>query len=315
MTSKCEFVSAHASEFAVKQLCETVKLNPVSYYRSLKSVAVEAEADAESVEQVFWQHSRRYGSRRIHAELSAAGASIGRHRVRRLMRERGLRAIAPKSFVPRTTLSRHTLGYSENLLLKLKLPPTQMRRVLVSDITYLPLSSGEWGYLVTWMDLFSRRILGWAVGEKMDEALLLSATRMMLRRHRLAKNAILHSDRGGQYAGKRFRSLLLGNKLRQSMSRAGETYDNAFAESLFSRYKAELLESGAFTNIEEAELETFNYIEGYYNRIRRHSSLGYLSPEDYEKKCAAERDEKLGKKFDKEKEKGIRVKEYSCNTI
>ncbi len=99
------------------------------------------------------------------------------------------------------------------------------------------------------------------------------------------------------------------------MSRAGETWDNAFAESLFSRYKAELLESGAFTDIEEAEAETFNYIEGYYNRIRRHSSLGYSSPEDYEKKCATERDEKLSQKFDKGKVKGIRVKEYSCNTI
>ena len=231
------------------------------------------------------------------------------------MRESGLRAIQPKSFVPRTTDSRHTLGYSENLLLKIKLPPPQMRRVIVSDITYLPLQSGEWGYLVTWMDLFSRRILGWAVGARMDEALLLQATKMMLRRHRLTKKTIVHSDRGGQYAGKRFRSLLLGHKLRQSMSRAGETYDNAFAESLFSRYKAELLESGAFNNIEEAELETFNYIEGYYNRIRRHSSLGYLSPEDYEKKSAVERDEKLAKKFDKGKVKGIKVKEHSCNII
>jgi len=315
VTSKCEFVREHATEFGVGVLCETVKLSPVSYYRSLKLVATEPEVGVELVEQVFWRHSRRYGSRRIHAELSAAGVSIGRHRVRRIMRELGLRAIQPKSFVPRTTNSRHTLGYNENMLLKMKLPPREMRRVIVSDITYLPLQSGKWGYLVTWMDLCSRRILGWAVGEKMDEALLLSATRVMLRRHRLAKKAILHSDRGGQYAGKRFRSLLLGNKLRQSMSRAGETYDNAFAESLFSRYKAELLESGAFTNIEEAELETFNYIEGYYNRIRRHSSLGYLSPEDYEKKCAAERDEKLAKKFDKRKVKGIKVKEHSCNTI
>lgn len=302
MTVKCEFVREYAAQFGVGRLCETLKLSPVTYYRSLKSVAVALQADAESVKQVFWRHSRRYGSRRIHAELLAAGVLIGRHRVRRMMRESGLRAIQPKSFVPRTTDSRHTLGYSENLLLKIKLPPPQMRRVIVSDITYLPLQSGEWGSLVTWMDLFSRRILGWAVGARMDEALLLQATRMMLRRHRLTKKTIVHSDRGGQYAGKRFRSLLLGHKLRQSMSRAGETSDNAFAESLFSRYKAELLESGAFTNIEEAELETFNYIEGYYNRIRRHSSLGYLSPEDYEKKRAAERDEKLGKKFDKGKE-------------
>lgn len=149
------------------------------------------------------------------------------------------------------------------------------------------------------MDLFSRRILGWAVGARMDEKLLLSATRMMLGRHKPGTNAILHSDRGGQYAGKQFRNLLLTNKLRQSMSRAGETYDNAFAESLFSRYKAELLENGAFSNIEEAEMETFSYIEGYYNRIRRHSGLGYLSPEEYEKQKAAERNKEPGGKLTK----------------
>ena len=303
MKAKCEFVRENSGEFSIKQLCQAVKLSAVSYYRSLnraRNSKSKEDQIAKLVEEVFSQHRRRYGLRPIHAELRARGVKVGRHRVRRLMRQKQLRAIQPKSFVPRTTESRHKLGYSENLLLNMQLPPPQMRTIIVSGITYLSLESGEWGYLVTWMDLFSRRILGWAIRERMDEELLLRATRMMLKHHRLAKRAILHSDRGGQYAGKRYRSLLAGQKLRQSMSRAGETYDNAYAESLFSRYKAELLESESFSSIEEAELETFNYIEGYYNRIRRHSSLGYLSPEEYEKKKAAERDEKLSKRFDKE---------------
>jgi transposase InsO family protein len=303
MKAKCEFVRENSGDFSIKQLCQAVKLSAVSYYRSLnraRNSKSKEDQIAKLVEEVFSQHRRRYGLRPIHAELRARGVKVGRHRVRRLMRQKQLRAIQPKSFVPRTTESRHKLGYSENLLLNMQLPPPQMRTIIVSGITYLSLESGEWGYLVTWMDLFSRRILGWAIRERMDEELLLRATRMMLKHHRLAKRAILHSDRGGQYAGKRYRSLLAGQKLRQSMSRAGETYDNAYAESLFSRYKAELLESESFSSIEEAELETFNYIEGYYNRIRRHSSLGYLSPEEYEKKKAAERDEKLSKRFDKE---------------
>lgn len=291
--------------FAVRDLCQAVNLNRTSYYRLLErsggTVSAATAAAVAAVERVFWQHARRYGARRIHAELAASGIGIGRHRIRAIMRQQGLQAIAPKSFVPRTTDSRHKLGYSPNLLLEMKLPPELPRRVIVSDITYLPLVTDGWGYLITWMDLFSRRILGWAVGARMDEKLLLSATRMMLGRHKPGTKAILHSDRGGQYAGKQFRNLLLTNKLRQSMSRAGETYDNAFAESLFSRYKAELLENGAFSNIEEAEMETFSYIEGYYNRIRRHSGLGYLSPEEYEKQKAAERNKEPGGKLTKKK--------------
>jgi len=108
----------------------------------------------------FWEHDRQYGSRRIHAELQAAGVRIGRHRVRALMGRMGLRTIALKSFVPRTTQSRQSLGYIPNLLLEMKLLPQMPRRVIASDITYLPLASGAWGYLVTWLDLFSRRILG-----------------------------------------------------------------------------------------------------------------------------------------------------------
>ncbi len=231
------------------------------------------------------------------------------------MREQGLKAIQPKSFVPRTTDSRHTLGYSANLLKASELPPNKLRQVVVGDITYLPLQGGGFAYLATWMDLCSRKIVGWAVADHMEERLIIEAFAMVMRRQRLSAGAIVHSDRGGQYAGKRFRRLLQAARLRQSMSRAGETYDNAFAESLFSRYKAELLEGGVFPSVEEARLETFNYIDGYYNRIRRHSSLGYVSPEEYERRFVEERDEKLAETLDSTPTKGLKAEQLWCNTF
>lgn len=235
-----------------------------SYYRSLKPQASNSEEilSGQLVLEVFSRHARRYGSRRVEAELNAEGVGIGRHRIRRLMREQGLRAIQPKEFVPTTTNSRHGLGYSENLLLGMKLPPERPNEVIVGDITYLPLQDGSFAYLATWADLFSRLVLGWDVQDHMQEGLILVAFEKALRRRGQLREAIVHSDRGGQYASGHFRSLLKVAGCRQSMSRAEESYDNAYAESLFSRYKAELLEGGAFTDLEEARLETFNYIEG-----------------------------------------------------
>ncbi len=289
---RCRFIEQAAREFPVRQLCRVVAVNPVSYYRSLQVGTPSCEV-AEAVKAAFLRHSRRYGSRRIHAELQAEGFTVGRHRVRRSMREQGLCAIQPRSFVPRTTDSRHGLGYAENLLIGLELPPQKPNQVFVGDITYLPLQAGGFAYLATWTDLFSRLVVGWEVFEHMQEALIIAAFEKAWRRRVKLVGAIVHSDRGGQYAAGKFRRLLQQAGCRQSMSRAGESYDNAYAESLFSRYKAELLEGGAFADVEQARMETFNYIEGYYNRIRRHSSLGYLSPEDYARQFVAKRDEKL----------------------
>ncbi len=160
--------------------------------------------------------------------------------------------------------------------------PQAPNRVLVGDITYLPLAGDRWAYLATWQDLYSRFIAGWAVAETMTEELIITALKQAIGRRELERGCIVHSDRGGQYVGGEFRRLLQQHGLQQSMSRKGETYDNACAESLFSRYKAELLEGGAFQDVEEAQLETFNYVEGYYNQVRRHSSLGYRSPTEFE---------------------------------
>lgn len=282
-------------EFPRREVFRLLKVDKSSFYRwaklswsktdaLLKGRRLRKEKDMleEKIEEVFWRHGRKYGSRRIYFELQDEGYPAGRHRIRRVMRSAGLKAIQPRSFVPRTTNSRHSLGYSPNLLLEMRLPPDGPLKVIVGDITFVPLQNGKWAYLATWTDLFSRRILGWAIRDDMTENLIIEAFLMLLGRVKLPIGCIIHSDRGGQYGSKKFRQLLKLHGCRQSMSRAGETYDNAFAESLFSRYKAELLEGGSFADTEEARMETSQYIDGYYNPVRRHSSIGYKSPLAFE---------------------------------
>lgn len=197
------------------------------------------------------------------------------------MQAEDLRAIQPRSFVPRTTNSNHNGPFCANLLLEMDFP-TAPGKVLVGDITYIPLAGSEWGYLAAWMDLFSRKIKGWSVADNMGEELVHSALRKAISSNQLAAGSIIHSDRGGQYIGKAFRQTLANHQFRQSMSRPDDPYDNAFIESYWSRLKAELVENGVFHSLEDARIELFDYIECYYNRKRRHSSLGNISPEQFE---------------------------------
>jgi len=249
-----------------------------SYVLSRDQVALAAQ-----VKETFYLHRRRYGARRIAAELTARGSRVGRGAVRTMMRRQDLRAIAPRRFRPRTTDSRHTVEPSPNLLLDAAHVACGPREVLVGDITYLPLRSGRWGYLASWQDKFSKRVVGWAVEERMTEGLVLKAFERAVARGGVERGTIVHTDRGSQYVSNNFRALLAANGCRQSMSRRGNCWDNAQAESFFSRYKAELLEDGLFADVSQARSETFSYIEGYYNRLRRHSALGYKTPEEFER--------------------------------
>ncbi|MDQ3652242.1 MAG: IS3 family transposase [Acidobacteriota bacterium] len=235
------------------------------------------------VEQIFWAHRRRYGSRRICAELAAQGSSVGRFQVRSLMRRLELHAIAPRRFRPQTMDSRHSCQVSPNLLLDDKQMAQQPGEVIVGDITYLPMRSGKWSYLATWQDKFTRRIVGWAVAERMTEELVIKAFTRAVGSGSVKPSTIIHTDRGSQYVSKNFRHLLAAQQCRQSMSRRANCWDNAQAESLFSRYQAELLEDGVFEDTAQARSETFSYIEGYDNRVRRHSSLGYKTPAEFER--------------------------------
>lgn len=214
-------------------------------------------------------------------DLQEQGFQVGRHQLRKIMRTNQLQAIQPRSFVPRTTNSNHAGPYSPNLLLG-RPDPTRPGEVLVGDITYLALQGGEWAYMAGWLDLFSRKVSGWTVDDNMEEALVHSALQKAIGHNQLVKGSIIHSDRGGQYVGKAFRTTLRLHQFEQSMARADEVYDNAFIESYWSRLKAELVYQRVFRSVADAREQLFEYIELYYNRRRRHSSLGYVSPLQFE---------------------------------
>ena len=228
---------------------------------------------------IFHQHRRRYGTRRIVDELRDRGQACGRRRVAKLMKSQGLRAIQPKSFQPRSTESRHRLGYSPNLLLEAP-EATEINRLWVGDITYVPIQGRRFSYLAMLMDRYSRRIVGWHLAEDMTEALVLKAFTRAIRIRQPGPSLIHHTDRGGQYAGAEYRRVLRRAGMLQSMSRADNCYDNAFMESCFGSIKTEL-EMTEYENHRVAEHELTEYV-AYYNLDRKHSALGYLTPARFE---------------------------------
>jgi transposase InsO family protein len=284
------FINEGKGAYPIKLLCRVMNVSTSAFhaYVSGKSYMLSAAKTvlAKKVEAAFYLHRKRYGSRRITAELAAQGTPVGRFAVRSLMRQKRLQAISARRFVPRTTDSRHTLTPSANLLLDSQNAPHKPREVIVGDITYLPLQSGKWSYLASWQDKFTKRIVGWAVSNRMTDELVTSALEKAIQNRSVKRGTIIHTDQGSQYVSNNFRALLAETGCRQSMSRRGNCYDNATAESFFSRYKAELLEGGMFESVSQARSETFSYIEGYYNRVRRHSALGYKSPEEFEREIS-----------------------------
>lgn len=197
------------------------------------------------------------------------------------MREENLKAIQPRSFKPKTTDSKGTQP-APNLLAGIKLEECAPQKIIIGDITYIRLGGGKFCYLAVWQDKVTRRIIGWSLSLEVTQELVISALRKAIQKGLIKAGAVVHSDRGSQYASIAFRELLRRNGFRQSMSGKGNCYDNAQAESFFSRFKAELIEGGVFQDLEQARSEIFSYIEGYYNRARLHSSLGYKSPIEFE---------------------------------
>ncbi len=280
------FIQQVESQFPIQLLCEVFHISRSAYYayKAGKTYQMSHQQVYESAEvkKAFLLHKRRYGTRRLVTELQEMGLPLGRKKVRSFMKIGNLVAIQPKSFVPRTTDSRHGKRVAPNLLLE-TCAPVAPNLVWVGDITYLPLKQGKWAYLATWLDLFSRTIVGWQINNNMEEDLIINALQKAFDYRKPAPGLIVHSDRGGQYVATNFKKLLDKYDCKQSMSRADDPYDNAFAESFFSRLKAETLENGAFLSIEVAKTEVFDFIEMYYNRKRRHSALGNKSPLNFEK--------------------------------
>lgn len=271
--------------YTISELCHALGVSRSGYYAwQRRPVSRREKANQQLIESMTeihaHRHTRAYGSPRMTHALRAAGHQCSRNRVARLMRRQGLRARPRRAFRPRTTQADHAACPSPNLIAQAG-TPTAPGTQLVSDITYIPTREG-WLYLAIVMDVFSRRILGWKLAERMDASLVTDALERALRRQSISKQAIFHSDRGSQYTAGITRALLAHSGLRQSMSAAGDCYDNAFAESAFASIKSELLaDDPVFDSKAHATTAIFDYIETFYNRSRLHGSLGYLSPQTF----------------------------------
>lgn len=270
-------------EHAVETLCETLDVSRSGYYAWRRhEPSARARRDQELKAHIMEAHrlSRKvYGSPRVYRELVEAGVACGRHRVARLMRQEGLRGAQKRRFRPRTTDSRHNRPVHPNRLAD---RPAAARpdEVWVSDMTYIPTQEG-WLYVSAFMDLASRRIKGWSARDDLLTEGVAEAFRRAVAPRSPPPGLIVHSDRGTQYASAAFTKLLEAYQLEGSMSRPGNVYDNAAMESFWATMKTELPE-GVFQSKSKARLAIFDYIEGFYNRSRRHSSLGYLSPLAFE---------------------------------
>jgi transposase InsO family protein len=237
------------------------------------------QALATDIERIHIQSHETYGSPRIHQELQTQGQRVGRKRVARLMQELGIHADRPRRFVV-TTDSDHSLPVAENLLQQ-DFTAQEPNTRWVTDITYVPTEEGTL-YLSAVEDLFSRKIIGWSMDGHMEASLVLRALDMAVTNRELRPGLIHHSDRGSQYASHEYTDRLKELGIDISMSRRGNCYDNACVESFWARLKVEWLHPRCFRTKEEAKKAIFEYIEVFYNRVRRHSALGYLSPNDYE---------------------------------
>jgi len=281
------FVHAHAGEHAVRRLCRVLQVSRAGYYAWVKRPpSRRATADAALVTAIRAVHAghqglgRTYGSPRVHQELRAQGHRHGAKRIARVMREHGLRAIAVRQFRV-TTQSAHAHPVAPNVLQR-QFTVATPNRVWVGDLTYVRTRDG-WLYLAIVLDLASRRVVGWAMRHTMEHALVLEALAMAVRQRRPAPGLVHHTDRGAQYAASDYRACLAEHAMIASMSRPGDCWDNAVAESFFATLKRELGDGAAWRTRDEARTAIFRYIEGWYNRRRRHSTLGYRSPDEYER--------------------------------
>lgn len=270
-------------------MCDLLQVSRSGYYtyvQALEQPAKTARVDLTlHLRELFLVHKRRYGSPRLAVELKASGFSCCRNTVAKLMRREGLYALSRRKYRPQTTQSGHAWPVAENLLQQ-QFEAEGPNQVWLADLTYVPTDEG-WLYLSAVMDLYSRRIIGWKAADHLRAELAMGALGMAAKRRRPGPGLVHHSDRGVQYACGAYQSLLQDLQMTPSMSAKGNCYDNAPMESCIGTIKKECIQSRRFRTREEATQAVFEYIEGYYNTRRRHSSLGYLSPVEFEQtiKC------------------------------
>jgi transposase InsO family protein len=281
-------IQSLAAEHAVSMLCGLLSVSRSGYYdwrdRGPGPRQQEDARLAPQIEALFVKKRRTYGRVRLTHELQARGHACGQRRVRRLMRSQGLCARPRRRYRPQTTDSRHHHPIAPNLLAQRPVP-SRPNTVWVSDLTYLPTKAG-WLFLAVVLDLYSRRVVGWAFSHQLNTALALAALRMALVQRRPAPGLLHHSDRGCQYASDAYRAELAAHGLVASMSRTGNPYDNAVMESFYATLKTECLRPLPLTSPADTQAQVFDYLETFYNRERLHSALGYKSPVDFEQQLS-----------------------------
>lgn len=271
----------HADQFRISVMCRVLGVSRAGYYAWLKRKPSRGQLANQVLRRLIRllhkEHRSVYGYRRIHA-LVRKQQVVGKNRVARLMRQEGLAGVRRRRF-KRTTQSRHNLPVAPNLLAQDFTSPAPNRKWL-TDITFIPTVEG-WLYLAVVMDVYSRLIIGWSMASYLDDRLTRNALQMALARRQPGSDLLHHSDRGKQYASHAYLQLL-PHKVTRSMSRTGNVYDNSPMESFFASLKTELIHACRFQTRQEARSAIFDYIEIFYNRQRLHSSLGYLSPVQFE---------------------------------
>lgn len=275
-----------SQEHCIGDMCEAFEVSASGYYdwrKAQEQPCRRTQQDrqlAEAIVTIHRQNLETYGAPRIQMQLRQDGQRHGRNRIARLMREQNICGRQKKRFRIRTTDSHHDEPIAPNRLVKTA-PPQKPDRIWVADITYVATAQG-WVYVAAVLDLYSRRIVGWAVSQEINTVLVLAALKMALCHRQPPCGLIFHSDRGVQYASRDYRHALEAASLVASMSRKANCYDNAAMESFWSTLKLELIYRRRFENLAQVREAVFEYIETFYNRRRLHSALGYQSPEAFE---------------------------------
>jgi putative transposase len=282
------FIEGRRADYPVRVMCRLLEVSPAGYYawrsRPESSRSIANRELLANIKQVHRDSHGRYGSPRIHAELKTQGHGASRGRIERQMRCHGIRAIMAKPRRCRATDSGHNFPIAPNLLGR-NFSAAARNRIWLADITYIETGQG-WMYLAAVLDLYSRRIVGWAMTDHLRAELPMAALQMAIKAQRPGGGLIHHSDRGVQYASTDYRQMMQAAGFRASMSRRADCYDNAPMESFFHTLKTELVHHRQYATRAEAELDIFAYIEGFYNQTRRHSAIGYISPVEMELKSA-----------------------------
>ena len=281
-------IKKYSNHFPVRKMCGLLSVSPSGYYdwknRKPSKRSIENQKLTLRIKEIFDEEKARAGAERIAKRLKFEKWLVSKRRVGNIMKHNGWRAKAAKKFKA-TTNSNHKLPVAPNLLNQ-NFNAARPNEKWVSDITYIWTDEG-WLYLSTVMDLYSRKLIGWSLSERMTTKLVVDALMMALWNRKMPKNVILHSDRGSQYCAFEYQKLLRENHLICSMSKRGDCYDNAAMESWNHSFKVEAIHGEKFKTRDDAKKQVFEYIEVYYNRKRLHSTLGFLSPESFEVKMVA----------------------------